>query len=183
MNDRLIGDFLEINADIIYQRQISKLPKLFSNMKAKYYHKKLIKRVNRLKKSNYILTRDNLSELFSYIYNNFPPYGSYKSILTSKINNEDATQVEGVILFGSTELKSYTNIYSYKAVISIDNEINKMDVMVNLQKGDDYENLFFEIDKLYSENNKTSEILEILNKQLLDDLTDYILSVISLYNK
>ena len=72
MSEKIIADFLEINKDISIIG-IDKKIKIFSNIKKKHYRKKLIKRVEKLSEANVPLTKDNIFELFSYIYSNYLP--------------------------------------------------------------------------------------------------------------
>lgn len=168
---RIIGDFLEINADIIQQRESSKLPKFIANIRASYHHKKLIKAVNKFKKSKYILTKDNLAEFFAYTYNNFPPYGSYKSVLASKINDKNANEIEGIIKFDS-----------YKAVITIDKRYKKFDISIyNKVSQISSQSCSINVEKLYSEKEVSSELLSKINEKILEDMCDYILSIIMIY--
>ena len=45
---RLIGDFLEINADIVERRFKSKLPRLLANIEEKHSRNKLIKTAKKI---------------------------------------------------------------------------------------------------------------------------------------
>ena len=118
-----------------------------------------------------ILEADNLIEFFSYIYNNFYPETSYKSIEKCKVNT-------------STE--------NYEAIVKFDNQIS----IITIEK-DQYPEFIvaskiilsdgishginIQTDKLYSDNSKKNAILEEINKHLLNDICDYIEEIIKPY--
>jgi hypothetical protein len=83
--NRIIGDFFELNASMIEKREKSKFPKFISNIIWKNDKKKLIKNVESLRNSNYILTMQNIAELSLYVFNNFDDK-KYKSIFLVKVN-------------------------------------------------------------------------------------------------
>ena len=165
--DRIIGSFLEINGDIILQENESKLPGFIKRIRSKHYRKKLIKSINKLRNSKYILTKENIEEFFSYTYNGFPPYGKFKSVIMSKVDN-DIT--EGVLKFDK-----------YKIVISIyKNEENfEIHIVESNEYGNDSYNLY--MDKLYSEAKANRELLYMINDKILNDICDFINDIIVLY--
>lgn len=171
--NRIIGDFLEINADILLQYQKSKLPEFIKRKISFWHRKKLLKSARKIANSNIILTKDNLGELFAYTYNNFPPKGSFGCIICSKINNNEQ-QIEAVIKFDS-----------YKAIITIDKDVSTFDLVVSYKNLEDNTNKNCSISctNLNSDNPITKPLLEKINKRLLLDMSDYIVSNISLFQK
>ena len=83
--DRIIGDFLEVNASILEKRVKSKLPKFISKFIWNKDKKKLLQNIDTLRNSDYILTMENISELSLYVYNNFDDK-KYKSIFLVKLS-------------------------------------------------------------------------------------------------
>ena len=67
----IIADCFEINADIISMRVNSKLPSFISKFIENRRRDRLIKIVKKLKKANAPLSRTNLIELFTYMFNSF----------------------------------------------------------------------------------------------------------------
>lgn len=168
--DRIIGDFLEINADIVQSETNSKLPKFIRKRKSKKTRNKLLKSAKKIKNSNYILTTENLRELFVYVYNNYPPKGQYKSIFMVKAD-EEAKNIEAVISFDNC-----------KAIITIEKGISGFDISISEKKSDNYtESCNIHCNSLYHDNVR-SEILEKINRKLLDDLSNYVIDIISSYN-
>lgn len=168
--NRIIGDFLEVNADIVSFEHTSKLPKIIKKIISISQRSKLKKSVNKMRKG-FILTTDNISELFVYIYNNYPPHGSFKSIKTCKINDEDAKEIEGVLAFDN-----------HQVVITIDKNIPGFDIVVKTRKEDGgIDGISIHIDKMYSDKKHCHDIILKVNEILLNDLCDYILSVLNNY--
>lgn len=167
---RIIGDFLEINADIVERRFKSKLPKILANIEEKHSRNKLIKSAKKIQESNMILSIYNLSELFIYTFNNFPPNGKYKSIMISKVVN-DSNNIEAVIKF--------EDIVS---IINIDKKENTIDVNIT----QDNNTFFTRCNGLLKHSKKGSRvdiILMRINKELLNTITDYIIETLESYNR
>lgn len=165
--NRLIGDFLEINADIISKKFKSKLPKFISNIYYNRYKKRLIKSLNKLKKSNLILNKENLYEFFIYCYNNFPPKGSYRSVnkIIYNDNNNDNLKIEGIIKIDNLE-----------AIIDLEDDYDGFNISVknkDLATGN-YNNFSIHCIRLESNNIIAKEVLKIINKQLLEDIIIFI---------
>lgn len=167
---RIIGDFLEINADIVKRETMSKLPVFIKSIMSYNSRKKLLRAAIKLKGSDLILSTENLTELFIYVYNNFPPKGSYKSIYATKID-EDMKIIEAIIVFDTC-----------KAIITIEKNVPGFDISISDKKSEDYtEGSSIHCESL--DHISRSEILGKINKQLKSDMTDYIIEVVSKYNK
>ena len=67
--DNIILDTLIANTEISDLRRKLKYPGFISNFIEKRYRKRLLKSVMKIKKANIPLTRNNLFEYFSNIYN------------------------------------------------------------------------------------------------------------------
>ena len=81
--DNIILDTLIANTEISDLRRKLKYPGFILNFIEKRYRKRLLKSVMKIKKANIPLTRNNLFEYFSNIYNS--QQGKYKSIKTIKL--------------------------------------------------------------------------------------------------
>lgn len=169
-NNRIIGDFFEINADIVQREVTSKLPKFIKHRISYRDRKKLLKAAIKIKNSDHVLNSDNLSEFFIYLYNNFPPNGKYKSVYASKYD-EDLNIIEAIILFDSC-----------KAVITIDRSSTGFDIRITDKKT----NIFTESSAIHcdelSHNGSRSEVMKKINKRLKSDIADYIIEILQKYN-
>lgn len=171
-NDRIIGDFLEINADIEKKRSKSKLPKFIANMQSKIYRKKLLNKVTKLRNSNYILTTENLIELFNYVYISSNMH--YKSIQSVTISNyQNIICLEALIVFDNC-----------KVIINIDQPNNGFDISISEKiDNDNSESCNIHRYSLEDEGKIRARVLNKVNKQLLNDICDFICDTISLYDK
>lgn len=168
-SNRIIGDFLEINADIISKKAKSNLPEFINNFIYNRYKKRLKKSVYKLQNSNLLLDKSNLSEFFIYCYNNFPPNGSYKSVY-KVLYNETSGKVQAIIKFESLQ-----------AIIDIEPDYDGFNISVkdkNIETGN-YNNFSIHCDKLYSKLHLAKETLELINNRLVKDLTEFIMDNIS----
>lgn len=66
--NRIIGDILEINSDIIRQRVESKSPKIITSLKERHYRNRLEKLIKRFNKDKIVLDKSNIQELLVYLY-------------------------------------------------------------------------------------------------------------------
>ena len=117
---RIIGDFLEINAEIAYNETTAKgIKKLFIKSKSKKYRKKIIKLLSDFVNSDYILTRDNLYEAFVYFDDSRDIY-TPKYLKIFKPDNKDddmSSRIEGLIDYDGT-----------LCLIHLDSERNEFDI-------------------------------------------------------
>ena len=167
--NRIIGDFLEVNASMIEKREKSKLPKFISNYIWKKDRQKLIKNIETLRNSNYILRLENISELSLYIFNNFDEK-KYKSIIKVKVDE--------LITYNSMEMiLKFDNI---TAIFELNSNETTFDVKImELLENDNRNNFNFTLHKL--SNNKNLSILDKISIELKDVLCDYIYDIISSY--
>ena len=85
--NRIIGDYFEINSDIVAKEFNSKLPKFISKRIAKKQRLKLLDSLTKFRESNYIMNWINIVELFTYIYNNFDVDHKYKGVTKVEMYN------------------------------------------------------------------------------------------------
>ena len=167
--NRIIGDFLEVNASMIEKREKSKLPKFISKFIWKKDRNKLLKNIEILRNSGYILSMENLSELGLYVFNNFDEK-KYKSIYLVKIDK--------MITYDSMEM--VVKFDSITAVFDFDNNSNTFDIKL-LQIMDENKMTYnFTLHRLINDNN--NPLLFELNEELRNVLCDYIKDIISLYD-
>lgn len=121
--NRIIGDFLEINAEISYNESTAKgfFKKLFVKRKCKKYRKRLIELLENFVRSDYILTRDNLYEAFVYFFDSKDIYTPKYLKVFKPDNKEDdmSSRIEGVI-----------NYKHLMCLIHLDSDRNDFDLNV-----------------------------------------------------
>lgn len=171
LDNRIIGEFLEINADIVLFQHESKLPGFIKKSWAQWKRNKLKKMVNKLRKSDHILTLENLAELFVYLYNNYPPNGSYECIKLCKVLGDNSNQMEAIIKFAD-----------YNCVISIDKKDPEFDIAVKRTSSDGSQGFKIKTDKLYCKNRLVfATQLKEINECLKDVICKYIISILDSY--
>jgi len=166
--NRIIGDFLEVNASMIEKREKSKLPKFISNIIWENDKKKLLKNVDILRNSNYILTMENISELSLYIFNNFDDK-KYKSIFLVKVNE----------LITYENMETVVKFDNITAIFDFNSNDNTFDIKImEILDNGNRNNFNFTLHKLH---NNTIPIINKINDELRNVLCDYIYEIISLY--
>lgn len=88
MKTNIIFEFLNMKKDIDEEYNKSKLPKFIKKIRYNKHRKRLLVCADKLKIANTPIDTDNLRYLFTYIFNNFPPYGSYKFITSISIKRD-----------------------------------------------------------------------------------------------
>lgn len=162
ISNNIIGNFLDINKDISMIESNSKI-KFIAKLQQEYYRRKLIKKVQRILNINTPLSKDNILELFLYIYSNYLPDGKFGNIINIRYY-EKSNYYIGVVIVDN---------YSYNIKIS---EYTK-NFTVNAISYNKKENKGFsvELDKLYSDNKEIEKALNPLNQALIDTMYYYIL--------
>ena len=164
---RIIGDFMEINADLVAELYRSKAPKFIKKWKMKRVHKRLYSDIEKLRNSGYILNAYNLIEYFSFMYSRF--YKEPHQSIEKCIINTDESLYEAMIQFDGID-----------AIISIDKDVlPKFEIRVRNSS----RSFSTQITRLYSENDKKNDILKIINDRLLNDICDYILELLKPYTE
>lgn len=162
--DRLIGDFLEVNGDIVNDEYKSKYPKFIAKFISKRNRRKLLKSVDKLRNSNYVLNCSNIKEYLAYASNN---YGSNSFKDVHKIDyNED--MISSTMIFDK-----------YIVLITIDNpDTNNIFNMVIK-----YDGCVIDAScrKLSSNKKEYENIYEYINSRLLNNICDYISYTINLF--
>lgn len=159
--DRIIGDYLEVNSDIVNKEFNSKLPKFMAKISSKNQRKKLLQSVNKFRNSGYILTWNNLVELFTYVFNNFEPEHSYGVISNIEYYNNT---MEALVEFDG-----------YHALIYFENiDPSLGDVKFNLKMKYGNFGIDIQLSRLLGSAKKTKEYVEELNYVLKNCIADYI---------
>lgn len=171
---RIIGEFMEISADILQNQLNSKLPAFLAKIISKHQRKKLIKSCKKFRNSNYILDKYNISELIYYVYNNYPPKGEYGSICFAKIDPETTDRVECVVMHGDKER-------IVKAIITIDLKLPTFELTIYDEYDDKNNNYYIEVEKLSTPGKKTEEPVVYINNILRNTMCDYINGIITKY--
>lgn len=175
--DRLIGDVMEINGDILMQEQNSKLPKFLARIRSRYYRSKLIKSAKKLRKANVPLTYDNLRELFNYMISNYPPEGSYKNIKKVKIYT--ASEIDYMDAW--VELDNLKFLIKFNSTAEVR---GKFDVTISHTVSETLTETFeIMLSKLETTKPELRDIIRELNNTLYNVIADYIIETISSYNK
>lgn len=170
---RIIGDCLEINADIVSYRFDSKLPIFIKRIVVNRKYQRLINALKKFQKSDYVLTIENLSEFFIYIFNNYPPYGNYKSVeaVTSK-----------TIEFGKQQLETKITFDNIICWIVIEEGKGTFDINIKeIGKNESITGCSISTNKLYSSNSNIQPLLHKVNEELKDNIYHYILDIILSY--
>ena len=168
---RLIGNFIEINADILSEQINSKLPKWMARFVANKHRRRLLRAAKRLYNAKIVLDRDALSEFFTYVYNNYEgKYGIIKNIIISG-NEYDFDMVTNIIIDDDI-----------RYVITITNQ-KEMQIVCNPSYKTSNGGFNTFKTKLYSSRKEYAEYLDILNSGLREELFKYINEIISQYIK
>lgn len=168
VNKRLIGNFLEINGDIV-KLELESRRNFINKIKFKRMRKKLINHAKRIKKLNLLLTKDNLNELFYFIWNNYPPHGEFKEIKSTRINH-DENYIESKIEYDE-----------YQIVITIYQDEDDIEFQIRSSNQENNKKNINISRKDVSDNGEFKSIFENLNSKLLELISEYILEIITKY--
>ena len=170
-SSRIIGDFLETNASILQKSIDSKLPKFISEIIRKREINKLIKICIKLRGSYYVLTTNELFELFNYVYNSKDDH-TYKSIVTIKMVD--------VGIYTSIETAVNTDKFNSIIRLSTDNS-ETFELIAKDKSKMDSGNINLVLRKLQDDNPKKGDLLYIINKELREVMCDYIIEILETY--
>lgn len=172
MGERLIGDCLEINADIIDTRFHSKLPKFIANLRAKYYMNKLIKTAEKIAAANTPLDKENIQELAMYLFNNYKPHGEYKRISYTKFMNS------GYYIMKLDVAKDFTSIFT------IPETGDRFTLNIRAANNDGgFEGYELELKTLATEKDDIKDKLLLINQALVQTISEYVIDTVLAYKK
>ena len=154
----------------------SKLPSFISKFIENRRRDRLIKIVKKLKKANAPLSRTNLIELFTYIFNNFSPDGEYKSIKGIKHIVIDESIESWVAMIAVND--------EFTAIIKIKMSDSGFSVELKIPDGSGFMTRdISDISFLLAGDIEIDQYLEKLNLTLISVMADYILDNLSMYKK
>lgn len=169
---RIIGDFLEVNADIAKDQFYSKYPNFIAKFIAKLQRKKLLRSVHKLRKSNIVLDYNNLYEFFILLYTNYPPEGTFGDVV-KVLYSEEKGILEGVLKFDN-----------YSVLISLDDHSNGFfDLKAKKTENGISTGLDLSSRQLSTKKKEYEDIYNTVNKQILENMCDYITTVIENFIK
>lgn len=170
-DSRLIGNFIEINADILSEQINSKRPKFIANIIAKRQRKRLLKLADKLSKSGVILDKSNLAEFFTYVHSHYEgKYGIIKNIIIS--GNEYDYEISATVIIDD----------DIRYIITI-TEQREMQIVCNTSYKTSNGGFNTFKTRLYSERPEYREYIELLNKGLREELFRYIREAIGAYSE
>jgi hypothetical protein len=163
--DRIIGDFMECNANITYYECTSEVPKFIRKIIVKNQRKKLVKSLNKFVSSDYILTRNNLYEAFVFFYNDRESYTPENIKIYKSEENED-NRIECLI--------TLTDII---CLIHIDDNSEKFDIALEYhdKETDKISKLTAQREVLDNANGPLQEQVSMINTYLKASIGDFIL--------
>lgn len=170
--ERLIGDFLDLNYHIIQERINSKLPKILANLRANYYHKKLIRSAKKIPNAkSYKLNKENLSEYFFFVLSNYE--GKYGCI--EKIIYSDTTK-------NLTALIRHDNWYGNIIIEKNDSKYFDFNLTyTGNSRGTQY--YASHSINLSHEQIELNNLLAEINNKLLIDISNYLVDYISIFTR
>lgn len=130
-SNRLIGDILEINSDIINQRVESKSPKIITSLKEMYYRHRLEKLIKRFNKDKIILDKSNIHELLVYLYTYKD--GKYKDITNIVMKAQFGVDV---IVADVSVYPDISYIKDIKYVINISSREEEMNILTIIHRAE-----------------------------------------------
>ena len=165
--ERLIGDYLDLNYAITQEKINAKGIKFFANHKARRRYKRLIKSADKIKKANYRLNRENLSELFSFIYSNHDGnFRCIKKVIISDNTNSITGMMQSDDYSASIIINNIDTEFDFQAIF-YDQDRNKHSFSVTSE------------DLSFHNNLELDNYMEKLNKDLLIAVSDYLVDYIS----
>ena len=171
--NRLIGDFFEANSAIIYEESTNtKTPKLLVKYRAKRQRKKLISIINNLCSSDYTLTRDNVYELFVYLFNNADIFKKDEIKIYKPDDGIVDDRIEGVIVLDNI-----------MCLMHIDHNSDYIEITIQT-KTSNTESSKIEINRkeVADKSGIANETLKKINKFLLEIIREFLIFNISRFN-
>jgi len=164
-NSRLIGDFFEMNSSIAYEEASNtKSFKWLVKYRAKKQRKKMITIIDKLCNSGYVLTRDNVYELFVYLFNNSDIYSREGLKIFKPAGLESDDRIEGVI-----------KLDNILCLIHIDHNLEYMEITIETKSSNNSSSKV-EINRkdLADYSGIAGEQLKKINKFLLETINEFI---------
>lgn len=171
MSDRIIGDLLEINAEINEDIFTSNAPGFIKFFMKKYYTLKMLRIVKKIEVGNVPLNKKNLIELAEYIHNNYQPdcrFLTIKHVRYFEPSDSYVMRLEfgnTIVVFNIHDANN-PRIESFTCKITPDNS------------GKSYE---VELKEMITDNPDIKATVITANSELYKVITEYILTIIGKY--
>lgn len=179
---RIVGEYIELNANILTVQYKSKFPKFIAKWIANRQRKKLLSTITKFRNSDYILTWANLVEYFSFLFNRFPPDGKYESVMRVRIDEmEYNKRIESAVIFGDYYAMLYfENVPEERIPENVKFNL----VMKDKNPNDPSPSINIYLDRLqFRSMNGRSNMVRDLNDTLRNDICDFLEMMISPYMK
>lgn len=169
MNNTIISDFLELNRQISFYGQDKKRFKFYYNFKRRIYRKRLISKVSKIDAINTPLHKDSIFELASYVYANYMPDGSYKSI-------------DKVLYYPTSQMYDiFVTINNVDYEIDVTNIASKMHLTLTIHNGPQSDIYEINSNTLETANKTLKSYVEVLNQELVNVISMYVLDTLNGY--
>lgn len=168
-SSRIIGDFLEINTDIVKTESELNHISFFKKRKCKKLRNQLIETAKQIPKLNRSLKKENVYELINYIWSNFAPSGAFGSIQTSFREGKDLI---AVMLFDDC-----------RVVITLYANYPNMEFDIHSWSDESKKHLVIERDNVTDFSNGNQSIMKKINQQLLKEISNYIIYTLHQYDR
>ena len=171
MSNRIIGDALELNAEINEDIFTSKAPGFIKFFMKKYYAFKMSRIVKKIESGNVPLNKKNLVELAEYIHNNYQPDCRFNNIRHVRyFESSDSylmrLEFNGSVLVYNLHDANNDKVQSFTCKITPDNS------------GKAYE---VELKEMITDNPDIKTTVFDANSELYKVIAQYILTIIGKY--
>lgn len=188
--NNIIADCIQMNIDIMNQYNDSKLPKFIVKLLIMNKKRKLLASVNKIKRGNVPLTRFDLFTFINYIMSSFPSEENFGHIWNYRIINTEFESFLEADINIEDDIPSHNAIKHIQAILKFNISARNQDkftlnlsVIDNMGFGFHFE---IELKELYyngkkylsDENFILTESINIINKTIYNDISDYIKNVI-----
>lgn len=174
----IIEDFLLLNQEI--NNKVNSVPKYFKNIYKKIfiknYKNKLKKVAYKINDTDFIITIDNIKELFGDVFSTFSPNGSFGCIKMISFNTDINSSKDYIVVKGIIDIES-----DDKIEITYANSENRFDISMRLKNNNkskptdpEYNHYTFSGNKLETTNNLYSDTINKINKALIKTISEYI---------
>lgn len=169
---RIIGDFLEVNADIVSEEFYSKKPKFIKKILSRKYRKRLLRAITKLKDSDYILNSMNLREYFIYVFNNCSGSngGCYRSIKVVKYI-EEVGEMEVIMIWDN-----------YNIIFTFNNpEDEYFQMTVKWKENDNERRATVSLKDFRTNKYEFVDLYKTINIHIKDEICSYVEDIIKQY--
>lgn len=186
----IINDVISLNSEIMMMendtnKEKNIVTKILDKRNIKKYKTKLLSIIDNIANNKYYLNRDDLLEFFRYVYNNYPPNGTFESIEFIKKEVLDMTEDDTDSYVAYLSLDDIVEGYKVKTVISISYDKDKMiDLKISYKEKEsdsDYEIIHQKLKKLYIKKSIWNNIIDKINDHICFLIHKYLTIMIKPY--